>query len=62
MAEYRAFTVGRDGHFEGCEPLICADDAEAIEQAKRLVLLHDIELWTGDRMVIRLKASKATNQ
>ena len=57
MIEYRAFIVGSDGHFTGFEPLICADDAEAIEQAKRLVVSHDVELWSGDRLVIRLRAS-----
>ena len=54
VTEYRAFTVGSDGHFTGYEPLICADDAEAIELAKRLVVSHDVELWSGDRFVIRL--------
>jgi hypothetical protein len=55
VAEYRAYTVGHDGHFIGFEPLICADDAEAIEKAKRLVDGHDIELWSGVRIVIRLE-------
>jgi hypothetical protein len=55
VAEYRVFTVGRDGHFNSVEPLTCADDAEAIEQAKRLVDGHDVELWTGARLVIRLR-------
>jgi hypothetical protein len=54
MAEYRAYTVGVDGHFIGFEPLTCRDDAEAIEQAKRLVDGHDIELWSGERLVIRI--------
>ena len=54
VAEYRAFAVGRDGHFLGFEPLICVDDAEAVVQAKRLVGIHDVELWSGDRLVIRL--------
>ena len=54
MVEYRAFSVGRDGHFLGFEPLICVDDAEAIAQAKRLAGIHDVELWSGDRLVIRL--------
>jgi hypothetical protein len=54
VAEYRAYTVGRDGHFIGSEPLICDDDAEAIERAKRLVDGHDVELWSGVRLVIRL--------
>jgi hypothetical protein len=56
MAEYRAYTVGHDGHFIGYEPLICADDAEAIEKAKRLAEGHDIELWSGPRFVTRLDA------
>jgi hypothetical protein len=55
MIEYRAFTVGPDGHFVGSEALICADDAEAIEQATRFVDGHDIELWSGARLVARLK-------
>jgi hypothetical protein len=55
MAEYRAYTVGLDGHFNGFEPLVCADDAEAIEKVKRLVDGHDVELWSADRFVTRLK-------
>ena len=42
--------------FYRIEPLVCADDAEAINQAKRLVNGSDIELWTGDRLVARLEA------
>jgi hypothetical protein len=54
MAEYRAYTVGLDGHFVASRALICADDAEAIEKTRRLVDGHDIELWSGDRLIIRL--------
>jgi hypothetical protein len=54
MPDYRAYTVGRDGHFIGFEPLACGDDAEAIEQAKRLVGTCDVELWCGPRLVTRL--------
>jgi len=54
MADYRAFTVGLDGRFIGFEPLVCADDAEAIERAKLLVGDRSIELWNGPRFVIRL--------
>jgi hypothetical protein len=56
MVEYRAYTVDRDGHFLGFEPLVCANDAEAIEQAKRLIVNNAIELWSGERLVIRLEA------
>ena len=55
MIEYRAFTVGPDGHFVGSEALVCANDSEAIEQASRFVDGHDIELWSGTRFVTRLK-------
>jgi len=55
MTEYRAYAVGIDGHFIGYEPLICADDGEAIHKAKSLVDGHDIELWCGERLVTRLE-------
>jgi hypothetical protein len=58
VAEYRAYTVGRDGHFNGFEPLICADDAEAIEKAKRLVDGYDIELWSGKRFITRVSRAR----
>jgi hypothetical protein len=57
MAEYRAYFVGRDGYFVDCEQLVCADDVEAIEKAKRLVEADDIELWCGERLVIRLSST-----
>ena len=54
MVDYRAYTVGADGHFVGFEPMECADDTEAIEKTKRLVDGHDVELWSGARLVIRI--------
>lgn len=54
MTEYRIYTVGLDGHFIGFEALLCADDAEAIDRARRLVDGCDLELWSGDRLVTRL--------
>jgi hypothetical protein len=55
VTDYRAYMVGVDGHFIGYEPIVCVDDAEAIERAKRLVNGCDIELWSGPRFVMRLK-------
>ena len=55
MVEYRVYTVDRDGHILGVKALVCADDAEAIDQAKHLVIVdHAIELWSGARLVTRL--------
>jgi hypothetical protein len=44
MTDYRAYTIGRDGHLIGFDAMICANDAEAIETAKRLVDQSPIEL------------------
>jgi hypothetical protein len=48
--------TGRRAVILGVKAPICADDAEAIEEAKRLVRGWDIELWSGDRLVTRLGA------
>jgi hypothetical protein len=39
----------------GFEPLVCADDAKAIEKAEQLVNGHDVELWSGARLVVVLQ-------
>jgi hypothetical protein len=54
MAQYRIYTVGSDGHFVGFEPLVCSDDTRRSRRRKRLVSIHDIEVWSGLRFVIRL--------
>ena len=54
MATYRAYTVGLDGRYIGFTELDCADDSEAIEVAKQLNGGRDIELWCGDRFVVRI--------
>jgi hypothetical protein len=51
LADYRAYLIGDDGHFYDAFPLICADDAEAIEMAKKLVIDRDVELWQLDRKI-----------
>ncbi len=53
MAEYMAYSVGTDGYHIAFKALDCADDVEAAEKARRLVEDHDIELWCGDRFVMR---------
>jgi len=53
--EYRAYTVGQDDHITASRAFTCADDSDAIVWAKQLVDGHDIELWSGDRFVIRVE-------
>jgi hypothetical protein len=58
MTEYRAFKVGTDGHFVGFEPIVCDNDAGAIEQAKRLLDARTIEVWCAERLVAKVTANK----
>ena len=55
MVDYRVYFVGSDGHFVRFVGLSCSDDAEAIEQARRLIEDQDIELWSGERCIVRLQ-------
>jgi hypothetical protein len=54
VIEYRAYFVGSDGHFVKFVGLSCSDDTEAIKQARRLIDSEDIELWSGERFIVRL--------
>jgi hypothetical protein len=54
MAAYRAFYVGSDGNFLKSFNLDCTSDDAAIEEARRLADGHDIELWSGPRMIATL--------
>ena len=54
MSEYRAYLIGHDGHFASSRSFVCGNDADATVWAKHLFDGHDVELWSGDRFVIRL--------
>jgi len=54
VSEYRAYAVARDGRIIGIKEMICPDDREALATAKRLARYSDIEVWNGDRFIIRL--------
>jgi hypothetical protein len=59
MPEYRAYMVGPEGNFVGYEPMICADDREAIGKAKRLAGQYPVELWSGPMLVSSLPRQPA---
>jgi hypothetical protein len=54
VQEYRAYTIGPDGHFISHRAFVCANDADATEWAGQLIDGHDIELWNEGRLVARL--------
>jgi hypothetical protein len=49
VPEYRAFTVGPDGHFTGHEDMICRDDGEAVIKAMRLMNSQDQDIENLER-------------
>jgi hypothetical protein len=51
MAHYRAYFIGRDGHFMKAVDLICHDDEGARKYARQMVDRHDVELWQHDRRI-----------
>ena len=59
MAEYRAYVVGDDGHIVSFRAFICDTDAGATVWAKQMVDGHGVELWSGERFVLKLEAKKA---
>ncbi|MEH2514295.1 hypothetical protein V1291_005649 [Nitrobacteraceae bacterium AZCC 1564] len=58
MPDYKAYFIGRDGHFFNAKDLLCDSDEVAIEAAKQLVDGHDVELWQRHRKVAKLKPNR----
>lgn len=56
MARYRAYVVGEDEHFVSFRAFICDGDADAAVWANQLADGHDVELWSGQRFVMRIEA------
>jgi hypothetical protein len=52
MSDYRFYMIGKDGHVNG-PPTTHAlpNDSAALEEAKKLVNGHDVEIWQGPRLV-----------
>lgn len=51
MPEYRAYTVGPDGHYKSSQIIDAEDDAAAIRAAHSLGLACGVELWMLDRKI-----------
>ena len=60
MSEYRAYRI-KNEHIDGVPVVItCDDDNVAIEQAKRRLSGHYIEVWDGARLVAGIKSTETT--
>jgi hypothetical protein len=54
MPTYRVYYVDRSGHISRPpEVILCADDKEAAEYAKRFIDGLDIEVWDLARLVVK---------
>jgi len=58
MPDYRVYTIGPDGHIFKADEMTCDNDEEAISRARVIVPKHPIEIWSGDRFVIRLEPAR----
>jgi hypothetical protein len=57
VSEYRAYTIGYDGHIASFRKFVCDSDADATVWTKQLLDGHDIELWSGERFVMLLESA-----
>ena len=56
MPWYRIFEINAEGHIAGPSKAIeCADDQQAIEQAKQLKDGKIVEVWTGPRRIAEIR-------
>jgi hypothetical protein len=62
MHQYRLYTFRDDGHFSSVQRIECADEREAVKQARRLVNLQDGEVWERDRLIARFPERQKTTE
>jgi hypothetical protein len=58
MPTYRANLLSNDHIEKPARILEAADDGDAVEQARRLLDGHDVELWREDKCIVLLKSPK----
>jgi hypothetical protein len=58
MPEYRIFPLTSDNHIKNAPALVvCENDSAALEQAKKMLDGHNLEVWEGTRRVTRLNST-----
>jgi hypothetical protein len=55
-------TFRDDGHFSGVQRIECADERQAVKQARRLVDLQNGEVWERDRLIARFPERQKTTE
>lgn len=58
MATYRIYKLNRDDKIAGPPEVVeCCDDADALQQARKLVADFAVEVWEGNRRVGSVSAA-----
>jgi len=52
MPDYRLYFLGLDGHFRKAEPIIAANDIDAMKVAREFTDGSELELWEGNRKIV----------
>jgi hypothetical protein len=58
MREYRIIPFSGDAVDGKPSVLVCSTDESAVKLAKSLLNGHDLEVWEGGRLVIRLQSKE----
>ena len=51
MPDCRLYFLGLDGHFRKAEPIIAANDIDAMKAAREFTDGSELELWEGNRKI-----------
>jgi hypothetical protein len=62
MPNYRAYSIGEDGRFNGSRAFFCHNDAHAMEWAKQMFSGQPVELHNGDSVVGRFDPATASSK
>jgi hypothetical protein len=57
VTDYRVYILNDKGHIQSDKLIVKADDAQAIEAAKKIVGVRNVEIWDGERLVGRFKTT-----
>src|SRR3954466_8876503 len=53
MHQYRIYTFRDDGHFAAVKRLECANEKQAVQEARQLVDGQNAELWESEHLIAR---------
>ena len=52
MPDYRLYFLGLDDHFRKAEPILAANDIDAMKAAREFTDGSELELWEGNRRIV----------